>query len=128
MRESFAYPNKLHKPHERIRAATGLAVVFIFNLQKMRRIFIVSIIVFILAYSCRDNSNRNIINVTNIEKKLHKGMTKSSVLNKFGVPKDSIMSEKYLNYFYIYDTNDFTGYTLKIWFNKEQEVINFRVD
>ena len=94
----------------------------------MRRIFIVSIIVFILAYSCRDNSNRNIINVTNIEKKLHKGMTKSSVLNKFGVPKDSIMSEKYLNYCYIYETNDFTGYTLKIWFNKEQEVINFRVD
>ena len=23
MRESFAYPNKLHKPHERIRAAAG---------------------------------------------------------------------------------------------------------
>lgn len=59
--------------------------------------------------SCK-NDNSNIVDVTNIDKKLYKGISKDSVIFKFGKPKDSLestLNANKVNYYFIYNTNDF---------------------
>jgi len=69
------------------------------------------------------------VNVENIENKIFEGMLKKKLIEKIGYPKDSVISERLEegNYIYIYETNDFTGYTLKIWFDNNK-VSHYRID
>lgn len=94
----------------------------------MKLLLILCLIFFV---SCRDN-NKNIIDVNDIDEKIHIGMSKDEVIRKFKQPKDSIFNdlagpEEY-PYYYVYDTNDFSGYTLKISFDGENKVSHYIVD
>ena len=88
------------------------------------------IFLIILFSSCLFNKDKNVVDVSNISEKIYIGMSKNDLIEKLGLPKDSIMSEIIEEgiYYYKYDTNDFTGYTLKIWFNSENQVSYYRVD
>lgn len=90
------------------------------------------IIVFLilLCASCFLDKGENIVDLKNIDEKIYVGMSKKEVIEKIGIPKDSILSEiiEDGNNYYIYDTNDFTGYTLKIWFDSENLISYYRVD
>ena len=88
------------------------------------------IILAVLTFSCVNKKSR-FVDVSNINEIIKIKMSKKELIEKIGIPKDSVLSEKdkeHNIYDYQYDTNDFSGYTLKVWFNKDQEVINFRVD
>lgn len=88
------------------------------------------VILAILCVSCFSRKDENIVDLKNIDEKIYIGMSKKGVIDKIGIPKDSIMSEiiEEGNYYYRYDTNDFTGYTLKIWFDSENLISYYRID
>lgn len=90
----------------------------------------VVIILVILCTSCLSRKDENIVNVNNIEEEIYIGMPKKDLIKKIGIPKDSIMSDVFEkdHYYYVYDTNDFTGYTLKIWFNSNNTISKLRVN
>lgn len=91
---------------------------------------IIFVLLVVFCSSCLSRQDRNIVNVENIENKIFEGMPKKNLIEKIGYPKDSVISEglEEGNYIYIYETNDFTGYTLKIWFNNNNEVFRYRID
>ena len=93
----------------------------------MRVIFVLFLV---LCSSCLSRQDGNIVSLKNIEDKIFKGMPKNDLIEKFGSPKDSVISEilEEGNYIYIYDTDDFSGYTLKIWFDNNNEVSHYRID
>lgn len=84
------------------------------------------IILFCLTLFSCINKDGNIIDVRNLNEKIHIGMPKDEIIRKFKQPKDSVFndlagSEEY-PYYYVYDTNDFSGYTLKILFDLDNKV------
>lgn len=91
---------------------------------------IIIIVIAILCASCLSDKDKNIVIVNNIDEKIYIGMPKKDLIEKIGTPKDSVISDRVEkgNYIYIYDTNDFTGYTLKVWFNSNNEISRYRVD
>jgi len=91
---------------------------------------IIFVVLITLCTSCLSRHDRNIVDVTNIDREIYSGMTKKDLIKKIGMPKDSMISERLEegNYIYRYETNDFTGYTLKIWFNDKNEITHYRVD
>lgn len=93
----------------------------------MRKIFLTILIINFV--SCFERNNQG-IDVGEIDDTIYLGMSKHELMNRLGKPKDSIQSFKtnYNSHIYIYETNDFTGYTLKVWFNEENKITNFRVD
>lgn len=91
-----------------------------------------STILFCLILISCNTREGNIIDVNDIDKKIHIGMSKEEVKRKFKQPKDSIFNDlanpNDYPYYYVYETNNFSGYTLKISFNKENKVSHFIVD
>lgn len=86
------------------------------------------VIVLLLLISCKNN-DESIVDVSNIDKEIHIGMAKKELIRTLGKPKDSVLLETGLkNYYYIYETNDFTGYTLKIRFDEKNEISHYLVD
>ena len=92
----------------------------------MKNLILLCIIGFMI-FSCFGKSG-NVIDLNNLDDKIHIGMSKIEVVDSIGVPKDSVFSENNKNFYYRYDTNDFTGYTLKIWFDRDNKVEYYRVD
>lgn len=87
------------------------------------------IIVLICFTACFPKKHKNIVDVSHIDDRIAIGMTKAALVKEIGHPKDSLSSNREEEtYYFIYDTNDFTGYTLKVWFNNEDEVTHYRVD
>lgn len=89
-----------------------------------------NIIVFVFfLMSCVDSSE-NIVNVNELNKLIYDGMHKEELLKKIGKPKDSLVwgNSVNKNYYFIYDTDDLSGYTLKVIFNEEGIVQFYRLD
>ena len=85
----------------------------------------------LILFSC-NNKNRNIVDVSNLNEKIHIEMSKNEIIQKFGKPKDSLFNDlahpKEYPYYYVYDTNNFSGYTLKIFFDSENKVSRYLLD
>ncbi|MFN3941399.1 MAG: outer membrane protein assembly factor BamE [Flavobacterium sp.] len=59
------------------------------------------------------------------------GMTKVEVVQIIGAPKDSIEMYNHENVYrkiYVYNTNNFSGYSLNVVFNKEEIVNSVNMD
>jgi hypothetical protein len=96
------------------------------KIMDFKRIIIVFVFFLI---SCVDRSE-NIVNVNELNKLVYVGMHKEELLKKIGNPKDSLVwgNAESKNYYFIYDTNDLSGYTLKVIFNERGIVQFYRLD
>jgi len=90
------------------------------------------LLVFLIIYfnSCSFNKDKNVVDIRNIHEKIYVGMPKKDVIEKFGIPKDSVLSDRLEkgNYIYIYSTNESLGYTLNIWFDSENKISYYGID
>lgn len=62
---------------------------------------------------------------------IKKGMTRLEVVNKIGLPKDSVIMINHENVYrkiYTYETNNFSGYSLNIVFNSKDIVDMINMD
>lgn len=93
----------------------------------MKRILIILTVVFCTSCFLRRD---DVVDLKNIDDKIYVGMTKEDLIKKIGIPNDSVISDilEKGNYIYEYETNDFTGYTLKVWFNNNNEITRYRID
>lgn len=89
-----------------------------------------SIILFCLILVSCNNREGNIIDVSTLNEKINTSMTKDEVIEKIGLPKDSLIwgDPESSYYYFLYNTNDFSGYTLKIIFDKDDKVRFYRID
>ncbi len=89
------------------------------------------IIIILLLASCQNRHKKGCIEESFALENIKKGMTKKEVVEKIGMPKDSIEmynSENVFRKIYSYDTNNFSGYSLKIIFDDKDIVDDVSMD
>ncbi len=88
-------------------------------------------IVIITLFSCQGKPEKGYIEENFALKNIQKGMTRKEVIEKIGMPKDSVdmyNSESAFRKIYSYETNNFSGYSLKIIFNDKDIVDDISID
>lgn len=81
-----------------------------------------------LLFSCFEK-RENEVYVNNIDDRIHVGMTKEDLKKEIGEPMDSTTTDYRLGkYRFVYYTNDFTDYRLKIYFDENDKIKSYRID
>ena len=85
--------------------------------------------IFFLLISCFEK-RENEVNVNNIDDRIRIGMTKEDLKKEIGVPADSTMMENNKNKvsIYMYYTNDFSDYRLRVFFDENDKIKTYRID
>lgn len=90
-----------------------------------------TLIIILLFISCQNNSQKGFIDQNVAFKIIKVGMTKNEVIKKIGMPLDSIEMYNSDNIFkkvYSYNTNNFSGYSLKIVFDNKNIIEEIYMD
>lgn len=90
-----------------------------------------TILVIIIFNSCLKRPEKKSVEENFALNNIKKGMTKKEVIRKIGMPIDSVdmyNSENVFLKIYSYDTNNFSGYSLKIIFDDKDIVDDVMMD
>ncbi len=96
--------------------------------MKIKELLIFIILFFV---SCQSKSKKEYVDEGYALENIKEGMTRKEVIKKIGMPKDSVEmynSENVFRKIYSYDTNNFSGYSLKIIFNNKDSVDGINLD
>ena len=94
----------------------------------MRKLIV--IIVIIIFFSCDNKKKKGSVDELFALKNIQIGMSKQKVIQNIGYPRDSTLMKNHLNELitiYQYETNNFSGYSLKVLI-KNNLVVDINMD
>lgn len=87
------------------------------------------LLLLLLSISCFEK-RENEVYVNNIDNRIYVGMTKENLKKEIGEPADSTMinNNERKTHSYMYYTNDFTDYRLRVFFDENDKIKSYRID